>query len=115
MHCNIMICAHKNIMAHYDATMDIHSNIITYGDVIIGHGTKLIVYYVIPIKSSAQNRISTRDLKMEILFKTGHSMALSGEHVPGEGTGLTLISALQTHISVAFHICMSFIIMPANS
>ncbi len=33
------------------------------------------VHYMIPTKGSAQNRISTRDLGMEILFKTGNSIA----------------------------------------
>ncbi len=42
MHCNIMIYAHINIVTHYDVTM-IPSNIITYCDVIMGHGTKKIV------------------------------------------------------------------------
>ncbi len=37
---NVMICAYNNIMTHYDVTMDIPSNIITYCDVIIDHGTK---------------------------------------------------------------------------
>ncbi len=62
-----MICAHNNIMTHYDVTMDIPSNIITYCDVIMGHGTKT--------KSSAQNGISTEDLGMKIPFKTGQSRA----------------------------------------
>ncbi len=53
MHCNIMIYAHINIVTHYDVTM-IPSNIITYCDVIMGHGTKKnSVHYVIPTKSSA--------------------------------------------------------------
>ncbi len=37
MHCNIMICAHNNGMTHYDVTMDIPSNIITYCDVIMDY------------------------------------------------------------------------------
>ncbi len=36
---------------------------------------KVSVHYVIPTKNSAQNRISTRDLGMEIPFKAGISMA----------------------------------------
>ncbi len=55
--------------------MDITSNVITYCDVIMSHETKSGVRYVIPTKSSAQNGISTGDLGMEILFKTGHSTA----------------------------------------
>ncbi len=53
-------------------SMDIPSNIISYCDVIMGHGTKM---YCDPTKSSAQNRISTGDLVMEIPFKTGVSTA----------------------------------------
>ncbi len=70
MQCNIMMCAHNNIVTHSDVTLDIHSNIITYYDVIMGHGT---CPYVIPPKSSAQNGISTGDRGMEIQFKTVHS------------------------------------------
>ncbi len=41
MHCSIRICTtHGNVMTHYDVTMDILSNIITYCDVMMGHGTK---------------------------------------------------------------------------
>ncbi len=74
MHCNIMICTHNNVMTHY-VTMDIPSNVITYCDVIMAYGTKSSVQYVILTNSTAQNRISTGDLGMEIPFKTGHSMA----------------------------------------
>ncbi len=41
MHCDIMICAHSNIVTLYDVTMDIPSNIITYCDAIMGHGTNM--------------------------------------------------------------------------
>ncbi len=70
-----MICAHNSIMTHYDVTMDIPSNIINYCDVIMDHGTKMYGPQCDPTKSSAQNRISTGDLGMEIPFKIGHSMA----------------------------------------
>ncbi len=70
-----MICAHNNIMTHYDVTMEIPSNIISYCDVIMGHGTKMYYPQCDPTKGSAQNGISTRDLGMEIPFKTGHSTA----------------------------------------
>ncbi len=36
---------------------------------------KCNVHYLIPTKSSALNRTATRDVVMEIPFKTGHSMA----------------------------------------
>ncbi len=63
-------------MNHYDVTMDIHSNIITYCDVTIGYGEKnSIVHYMISTISSAQIGISTRDLDIEITFKTGHNTA----------------------------------------
>ncbi len=70
-----MISTRNNIMTNDDVTMDIPSNIITYCDVTIGHGTKGSVHYVIQTKCSAHNGISTRDLDMEIPFKTGHRMA----------------------------------------
>ncbi len=40
MHCNIMICAFNNDMTHYDLTMDIARNIITYCNVTMRHETK---------------------------------------------------------------------------
>ncbi len=70
-----MICAHNNIMTHYDVTMDILSNILSYCDGIMGHETKMYYPQCDPTKSSAQNGISSGDLGMEILFKTGHSTA----------------------------------------
>ncbi len=70
-----MIYDHNNIITHYDVTMDIHSNIISYCDVIMGHGTKTYCPQSDPTKSSAQNGISTGYLGMEIPFKTGHSTA----------------------------------------
>ncbi len=69
MHCNIMICAHNNVMTHYDVTVDIPMNIITYCDVIMGHETKRYCPLHDHHKSSAQNGISTADLGMEIPFK----------------------------------------------
>ncbi len=75
MQCNIMICAHNNAITRYDFTMDIPSNIIAHCDVIMGHGIKSIVHYLIPTKSSALNGISIEDMVMEIPFKTGHSTA----------------------------------------
>ncbi len=56
-------------MTHYDVTMYIPSNIITYCDVIMGHGTKMLCPQCNPRKSSAHNGISTGDLAMEIPFK----------------------------------------------
>ncbi len=70
-----MICAHNNIITHYDVTMDILSNILSYCDVIMGHGTKTYCPQCDPTKSSAHNGISTGDLGMEIPFKTGYSTA----------------------------------------
>ncbi len=70
-----MIYVHDNAMTHYDFTMDIPSNIIAYCDVIMGHGTKSSVHYLIPTKSSTLNGIYTGDLVMEIRLKTRHSMA----------------------------------------
>ncbi len=41
-------------MAHYDATVDIPNNVITHGDVIIGHGTKQSLHCVIPRQNSVK-------------------------------------------------------------
>ncbi len=70
-----MICAYNNFMTHYDVTMDKTSNIISYCDVIMGHGTNTYCLQCDPTKSRAQNGIFTEDLGMEIPFKTCHSKA----------------------------------------
>ncbi len=56
-------------MNHYDVTMDILSNIITYCDILME--PKSSVHYVISTKRSAQNGIYTGDLGIEIPFKSG--------------------------------------------
>ncbi len=36
MHCNAMICIHRNIIIHYDVIMDVPSNTITHCDFTMG-------------------------------------------------------------------------------
>ncbi len=70
-----MICAHNNVITHYDVTLDIPSNIITYCDVIIVMGQN-----VVSTPLSIQKVVHRMEFPLEIWVWKFHSKQVIAWH-----------------------------------